>query len=552
MKLKNLIILFPSLALAASCSGFLEVDESAYQSKDYQFVVFANTKKVCTDVYGYLQSYLTDLYGPMREAATDNAVYAWESSDIKTFYDGSWGANNTIDDQWSHYYRGIAAANYFLENCPEDYPESVYMKDYKDNMVQLKNFPNEVKTLRALFHFELLKRYNSIPIADRSLSLEEVNSLSPVPYAEAVKWITGQLDEVIPLLPDSYADTRDVEIGRVTKRAARAIKARVLLYHASPLNNSSSDRKLYVKAAAAAKDIIDSGTYQLVAEDVVNNPEAKGLIFGLRELPSSIFESYNYPMGYEGGASGNCPSQNLFEAFDMLDGTPFSWDNPSHRAVASEFSVRDPRLGKTLMANGSAFREVSLETFKGGRHGLPKEGATPTSYYLKKFVRTETSFVVGNSNSYQHIIPLYRYAEVLLNYAEALFEASGDKDFKGSLEGVNFTLSAFEAVNMVRERAGVGLLPSSLDAESFRTRLRNERRVELAFEDHRFWDIRRWKIGETTGTVFGLSITKESDETLTYDKVVVQNRVWDERMNFYPISDTEKFKNNNLNQNQGW
>ncbi len=547
---KRLILCLAALC-ALSCSDFLRLDESVYQSTEYQFATFENTKKVCTDVYGRLLSYLADTENTMRDVATDDAVYAWETSYIKTYWDGSWSAGRAIDDKWGYYYGAIAAANYFLENCPDDFPASEYMETYKERVRQLRNYPNEVTALRALFHFELLKRYGHIVIADHSLTMEEVNSLESASYEEAARWIIAELDGVIPMLPVSYAGTLADEIGRVTRGAALALKARVQLYLASPLNNPTADKKRYAAAAATAARIIASGTYALVDEAVVNNGEAQGLIFGIRQTPSNAFEANNFPIGYEGGYSGVCPSQDLVEAFDFLDGTPFSWERDKARAL--DFAARDPRLAKTVLSNGSLFKGERIRSYYGGPNGLPRTGATPTSYYLRKFVREETSFAVGNTTSYQHVVPLFRYAEVYLNYAEALFEASGSKDFTGSLEGVDYTMSPLQAVNAVRARAGVAPLPATLDAASFRTRLRNERRVELAFEDHRFWDLRRWQEGAKTREVHGLLIREnEAGEVVSVERVTAQKRYWDPKMNFYPIPDSERFKNPNLVQNEGW
>lgn len=177
---------------------------------------------------------------------------------------------------------------------------------------------------------------------------------------------------------------------------------------------------------------------------------------------------------------------------------------------------------------------------------------------MRKHLKEDTDLTTGSATSYQHIWPLFRYAEVLLNYAEALLEATKEPDFKGTINNVNYTLSPREAVNMVRARVDMG--PIETDGyDAFKKRLRNERRVELAFEGHRFWDIRRWKIGVSTTRLEGLTITvvkngNEGEDTYTYSyvKKTVQERIWEERMNYYPIQDTELFKNHNLFQNDGW
>lgn len=552
MRMKKYIVLLAGcLGLNAACRDFLELDESQYHTREYQFATFERTKQVATNVYGYVRDGLADVASTMRDAATDDAVYAWPTNGIKRYYDGSWSAMNRIDDQWEYYYAAVAAANYFLENCPSDFPDSRYQENYKEKIEQLRNYPLEVRALRAYFHFELLKRYNRIILADRSFSTAEVNGLEPAAYREAAAWIAGECDSVIPYLPVSYRNTTKGELARVTKGMALALKARVLLYAASPLNNPAGDKAEWLKAAAAAKDLIDSGIYQLTAEETTNNPEAAGLIFGKWNGANNDFERANFPIGYEGGNSGVCPSQNLAEAFDLRDGTPFDWNNEQHRALALLPAQRDPRFGKTLLVNGQLFKGLMLETFVNGRNGSPKEGATPTSYYLRKHLKEETSLVAGSETSYPHVFPLFRYAEVYLNYAEALLEAEKDPEYTGAESGTVYTLSPHEAVNRVRNRAGMPDLPA-LPYADFRRRLRNERRVELAFEGHRFWDIRRWKTGAATETVYGLSITSDAAGGWNCRRVVVQERPWNEKMNFYPIPDSEVFKNSRLVQNEGW
>ena len=545
--MKRLIYII--LALSVASCDFLNQDEYTYNTTEYQFSTFDNTKAVCSHVYSYLDVD-TEWCWTTMSAATDDAVYAWESNGIKSFYNGTWSSRNTLNDRLAHYYAGIAQANYYLENAPDDFPQTQYLQDYKDRMQQLKNFPFEVRFLRAWYHFELMRRYRNIVIMDHSLSPEEVNEKKPVDFHTATEWIVSELDAIIPSLPESYASFVTGRTNRVTKGAAMAFKARILLYDASPLNNPDGDPDRYVKAAKAAKDVLDSGLYSLVKEKEINNFDARGYIFGVIRSASNGLESTNFPIGVEGGNSGACPSQNLAEAFDMKDGTPFDWNNAEHRALALDASARDPRFAKTLYVNGDKFKGTPLEMWYGGQNAAPKTGATPTSYYLRKVLIEETSFVTGNAISYPHIYPIIRYAEMYLDYAEALFEATGNPDFKGTLSGTDFTMSPREAVNAVRTRAGVGILK---DGKDFRKRLHNEHRVEFAFENHRFWDIRRWKEGELTEEILGLSLVldQESGE-ISYTREVVQERPWNDKYYWYPYSESERYKNHNLIQNSGW
>ena len=462
---------------------------------------------------------------------------------------------------WGHYYAGIAAANYFLENCPEDFPESKYTNEYNNNKKQLDLFPYEVGFLRAYFHFELLKRYGKIIIVDKSLTMQEANTVKQSSFDETVKWIVDECDRVAEILPVTHANTYYAEVGRATKGAALALKSRVLLYAASPLNNPTGDKKKWEEAAVAAKELIDLGIYQLVDEEVSNNADALGLIMGIRYSDDASFESANYPMGYYGGNSGVNPSQNLAEAFDLIDGTPFDYDQ--HKDLMFDQSARDPRYAKTMYCYGAAFRETKIYSHVGGPNGQPVEGATKTSYYIRKFIQEDTDFL-SNGSAFPHCWPLFRYSEIYLNYAEALYNATGNRDFKGSLAQKDFSLSPLEAINAVRARAGVGAIPASESPEGFLERIHKERRVELAFEDHRYWDLRRWDEADKAVKIYGLRIEAdkvvegdEENQVISYnmksvDKVLLRTNYWDDKMNYYPISRKETFKNKGLEQNLGW
>lgn len=549
------------MAVVTAGCNFLTLDESQYTTKEYQFAYFANVKAVCTNVYSYLQSGFAAVEGTMRECATDDAMYAWEKGGIKRYYDGTWNSIEPIDDMWAHYYAGIAAANYFLENCPEDFPDSKYTDDYNKNKKQLDLFPYEVGFLRAYFHFELLKRYGKIVIVDHSLSMEEANSMKQSEFDDVVDWIVEECDRVAEVLPVTHANTYFAEVGRATKGVALALKSRVLLYAASPLNNPTGDVEKWEKAALAAKELIDLDIYKLVDEEVSNNAEAQGLIMGIRYSDDASFESANYPMGYYGGNSGVNPSQNLAEAFDLIDGTPFDFNK--HKDVMFDQSARDPRFAKTMYCFGAAFRDTRIYSHIGGPNGQPTEGASKTSYYLRKFIQEDTDFL-SNGSAFPHCWPLFRYSEIYLNYAEALYNATGNRDFKGALGDSDFTMSPLEAINMVRARAGVGLVSAAESSADFLERVHKERRVELAFEDHRYWDLRRWKEAHKALSIYGLNI--EADQVVTGDdenpvvsyepksvnKVLLRTNYWHDKMNWYPISRKETFKNTNLEQNVSW
>jgi hypothetical protein len=396
----------------------------------------------------------------------------------------------------------------------------------------------------------LAKRYGDVPLVTRTLSPAEANDLARTPFAEVIDFIVAECDVAIDNLPLDFETVPEKETGRMHKGMAMALKARALLYAASPLHNPGGEAAAWEAAAGAAKALIDSGWYSLPANygAVVNNRNSAGLIYGRRLGEINAFERLQFPIGFEGGNTGTCPTQNLVDAYEMqANGLPIE-DAASGYDPAAPYAGRDPRLAFTVIHNQASWKGVEIEAWEGGRHGAPIANATPTGYYLRKYVDESINLdpTTGQVTAKEHNWCLFRYAEVLLNYAEAMNEAVGP-DNPG-----NFGLSAREAVNAVRQRAGMPDFPGGLSQAAFRQKLRNERRVELAFEDHRFWDIRRWQTGGETTEIRAMRIIKNPDDSFRYEPYVLENRVWDERMNLYPIPQAELFLNQQLSQNPGW
>lgn len=510
-----------------------------------------------TGVYSFLPQDFGVMGNALRESASDNAIYVWNTSAVYKIYEDKWSPSITIDDVWGTMYTGIQAANSYLENYNEEYLERLSLNaDYKEQIEKFRMYPFEVRALRAFYYFELIKRYGDVPLVTKTLQLDEVNNLKRTPYTEVVDFIVRECDEIAPQLPIRQNDFY-LETGRVTRGMAMALKARTLLYAASPLHNTSGNQELWKKAAEAAYDLIETGWYSL--PNIDNDPiydvnggneilKSSQLIFERRNGDSDSFERLNLPIGFEGGNSGNVPTQNLVDAYEMASGEPFSWDNPEHVKFPYEDEngnkTRDPRFYKTIVYNGSKLMNTVVETFEGGKNGLPLVGATPTGYYLRKYINETVSLSPENPISKPHHYILFRYAEILLNYAEAMHEWQGgnNPDYTDN----EFPLSARAALNMVRNAANMPDITES--GSAFTERLRNERRIELAFEDHRYWDIRRWKMGEKVQDIYGVKITKSG----TYTKVNVQKRIWDDKMYLYPISQQEIYKNPQLGQNEGW
>lgn len=534
----------------------LDYNEETGNTKEDVFNDFARSKNFVSGIYNYLPTDFNSIDGAIRSAATDDAEHVNDVSNIQNFNNGIWSPIQELDNVWGTMYGGIRAANVYLkESEGQKFLDLQYTNTYKNLIQQYNNYPFEVRFLRAYFYFELVKRYKNIPLITTVLTPEEAANVKQATFKEVVDFIVKECDEVAAVLPPDYTAFAGVnETGRATKGAALALKSRILLYAASPLHNSNPvDVTLWQKAAVAAKDVIDLKLYQLSASysTVVNNlslapgPE---LIFERREAASNGFEVRNFPIGYQGGNTGTCPTQNLVDSYEMqTSGLPIT-DPASRYNPLDPYKNRDPRMEETVLRNGYTWKGVKVESFFGGKNGLPITNATKTGYYLKKYLVESINLdsKLGPVTTREHNWTVFRFGEIYLNYAEAMNEAYGPTNPS------DLKVSALLAVNAIRRRAKMPNFPATLTKDEFRTKLRNERRVELAFEDHRFWDIRRWKIGEDTKNIYAMNITRNTDLTLTYQIKLLEERKFEERMNLYPIPQSEIFKNKNLTQNTGW
>lgn len=557
MKLKkSLIICCCALSTLSGCD-FLEFDESQGLNKDEVFSYFGNVSRLAIAVYRELPADWGEIGGALRESATDNGVYTWGENSIYDIYNDKWSPMNVIDSNWKSLYSTIRDANSFLENYSEANLERFrWDKDYAQNIDKTNMHVHEVRLLRAFYYFELAKRYGDVPLLTRTYTVDEINNVDKQSFDEIIRFVVSECDELIPLLPISQNDFYK-ETGRVNRPFAMALKARALLYAASPLHNSTNDKMKWKEAAKASLDLIKTNWFSLPkisvdplyaqtgGNDVLKSAQ---LIFERRGSDSNDFEQRNLPIGFEKGASGNTPTQDLVDAFEMKDGAIFDWSNPDHVKNmyfdAQGHPTRDPRLYLNVLCNGATFMGKKIETFVGGANAYPIEGATLTGYYLRKFMNETVSLTPTKIIKKPHHYAMFRYAEVLLNYAEAMTEWQG-ADYKDA----EFTLSAREALNMVREAADMPIVTAN--GSEFMTRLKNERRIELAFEDHRFWDIRRWKIGEVVKQIHGVKLTNVSGG-VTAERILIQTRVWNDKMYLYPIPKQEYYKNHKLGQNKGW
>ena len=558
--MKKLVYILSAFILAASCN-VLDFDESSSQySRDDMYKTYSNIQKMLTNIYGYMPNKdIADVSSALRDCGSDDAEYADPDASVQRFTNGNWSPIQTVDDKWSLYY-GIRSANEFLESI-ETVDLSMYQYDtkYQRWLEHLAYYPYEARVLRAYYFFELARRYGDIAMPLTMLTAEEANAIEKTPFDEVIDFIVSECDACAPNLPATYVGLLDDEIGRVTNGFALAVKAKALLYAASPLHNPSGDKAKWKKAAEAAKAIIDLNQYKLDKAEKANNYLSQEVIFAIARSESQSFEKNNFPVRFTEGQrtsmAGTFPTQNLVDAFETKGGYDITlaadgWhtSDPAFD-ITKPYENRDPRFARAVLANGMSFKGSAIETFVGGKDysATRSELGTPTGYYLRRYIQESTSFTPEASVTNKHQWIVYRYAEALLSYAEAVNEYLGSP----SATDGTFTLSALDAINQVRANADMPDVEATTQA-AFRDAVRREWRVEFAFEDHRFWDVRRWKIGQNVmNQIDGVEIVKNGSN-LSYSRKMVETRTWSEKMNLYPIPQAETFNNPNLTQNTGW
>ena len=554
MKFNKIAILLLSAGLLTTTScDFMDCDESDNYTLQEIQGSYNRVKQFVTSIYGYQPSDFCNMHGAMVDAATDDAIHVYESSAIQRIVNGTWSANYTVDDKFAYYYNAIHDANYYLTTLSGlTFDTWENGDDYQDWMQNYDNYQYQVRFLRAYFYFELVRRYQNVPLITKPLSQTEANQIEPSSAQEVLKFIINECTEIAPKLPIKSTSIAQAENGRATRAMAMALKSRAALYAASPLYSTNGDNAKWTEAAKASHDIVASaGELGLGLDTYANlfkskNYNSKEVILCRPTGTSKTFEQANYPMGVTGGNTTTCPTENLASAFEMKDGRAFDWNDPTMKA--NPYKDRDPRFYLTIVHNGMLWpAKKAVDISEGGANGLPLTNATTTGYYLRKYVDNSISFEAGSTTAAtHHNWILFRYAEVLLNYAEAMIHVNGNCDYKDA----TYTMSAREALNAVRKRAGIPEV-AACSQDEFLTRVKHERRVEMAFEGQRFWDLRRWKNLDETKNIYAVRITHH-DGVLSYEKTLLSERSVSNKLYFYPIANVELFKNKKLVQNSGW
>jgi hypothetical protein len=588
-KIKTLIAIGMVAALSASCSDYLDKEVDLSLDEEQVFSKFENTRGFLANIYTYLPDAFvgyTDgqFRGASRDCMTDNAISFWNVHYYHSVLIDAYDATNHqfASYFWENDYKGIRAANRFLNGAKESVVGNTDTGDDEDHLYD--RYVAEARLMRAIFHLDLVGYFGDIvlegddeegnPILFDYNNYDQMNQ-PRTSAVEALQWIADECDAIKDKLPFRYAN-EDVNWGRVNGAAAYALKSRALLYLASPLNNPSGDKSKWQAAAQAALDFItknaqQSNPYRLFTTDdndtsqnyyqcFVSTPHLNNeFILSRSEWNTREIELFLAPCGFSGkvNSTGRTnPTQNFVDCYETINGLPI--DEDSSYDDQNPYANRDPRLEQTILHHGSIWGDAKQEeerevdvTYGSGKDWHELHGGTATGYYTKKFLNN-MSF--KSPTYYYHACPIFRYAEILLNAAEALNEA-GQTD------------QAYQYVNQVRARVGMPAY-SGMTQDRLRDRIRNERRIELCFEDHRFLDERRWKLfeGVTTANeknkpryqqvlnLYGVSVTPDAGTVYNYGAAEIHaSRVFNSPKNYYfPIPDAETKRLPALGQNKGW
>ncbi|MFT3949295.1 MAG: RagB/SusD family nutrient uptake outer membrane protein [Agriterribacter sp.] len=493
----------------------------------------------------------------MLAAISDEAQQTAASGNVYYFNRGVVNADiNPLAFLYNDYYEGIRAANFFLDYAKNGEALMALNRDtvrdangYQRDLATLRWYRAEAQIAKAYYYSELIKMYGGVPVVDSTLDKDpDPGRIPRSSYDEVVQYIVNLIDTYINELQEDWktSDGFANQDGRFDRATALAIKARVLLYAASPLNNPGNDVVKWQKAASAAQALIDAKGYTIPENrnygDLFagNNPvQSPEVIFAIRRPDNNEVEMNNYPISTPGGRSGITPTHNLVSAYEYT-GTPDP-DNP--------YANRDPRLQSSVVVNGSWWNGREINEAAGGADDMNKSNTSRTGYYLKKFLTDDVNLIQGAATQHQWII--FRYTEALLNYAEAMNEAYGPDDLPDG-----YTITARQALMQVRRGASTDLPEiTTADKDEFRNTVKHERRVELAFEDHRYWDLLRWKDAKAVlnQPIVGLKITKDGSGKYHYTTANVAERVFMDRNYRFPFSRNEIMNSNGtMSQNEGY
>lgn len=583
MKQLTHILIGASLTMAALCTGsckkisdknFLDKTDVGQLNEKTVFADSALTHEFLNSVYRDLSyNYYMDngIYGGglwSFSDASDDSECRWSGATAQAapaFNLAQFSGNaefTRFRNVWSTSYGAIRRINVFLGNI-ERAPLSAARKT---------RLRAEARFLRAYYYYHLVRNYSGVPLlGDKLFTIDEDFNMPRNSFAETVDYIKAELDAAAAILPTEHLQE---DFGRPTKGAALGMKSKLLLLAASPLFNGENpaatndlkkltgyevfDANRWKLAADAAKAVIDMNVYSLIED----NTTAPGYGFYKMQIDRKnteqvfqiVMNTGRWHEGYllpttRGGQAYSYPTQQLVDAFAMANGKPIAETGSGYSEV-TPYQNRDPRFYYTIIYNQALWLDRTSNTKKvvdlfwqATGDGLGTSNNTRSGYLFRKFCNENAGGNFGVTSQIGLVV--VRYAEILLNYAEALNE------FQGA------TPEVYLAVEAIRKRAGLNpyQLAAGLTKQQMRTIIRNERRVEFAYEEaHRFYDIKRWKIAETVahGDMIGMRWDK-SGTVFNNTRFVFEKRTFNSpQMYYYPIPQSEINKANLLVQNPGW
>ena len=605
MKTKNIILYFIGLLAFCSCQDMFEpADENNRQMED---LAKESSYAHGLLIYGYDRlPYLTTT---QTDIATDDAVTNQKNNSYLNMATGTWASDNNPMSQWNNCKDGIQYINNFLQIVDRSsWAPSAVSKQ----QMFIDRLKGEAFGLRAILYFYLLQAHGGyaddgvlygVPLLTTPEDGSSDFNQPRATFADCVKQCFADCDSAMALLPYEYKDINnsdeipakylalganysnfnlvfgDKARGLVSAKIAEAVKAQVALLAASPAFRDQSGVTSEEAAILCANVLKRIGGME--GFDPTGNIWYKNktkLEPSAAEMPEILWredrhknadqESENFPPTLYGSGRVN-PSQNLVDAFPMRSGRPIT-DAQSGYNAQDPYANRDPRLANYVLYNGVTFRKslIITGTYPNDKNETddnlnnPTSSSTRTGYYLLKLLRDDVSPLSSSLVEQQHIYPRIRYTEIFLAYAEAANDAWGPK-----VDGAGVGFTAYDVIKAIRERAGlatdeIGMpLPEgdayleecAADKAKMTNLIRNERRLELCFENKRFWDLRRWQM-PLNETVKGMKIDRnEETGELTYNVIDVEARVFDNSYQCYgPIPKEEVLKWSNLKQNKGW
>ena len=600
MKLKNIILLGTATLALTACDDLFEpaLENNQDVTQMYTWPDFA---RGLLDNAFLVLPYVENPTSTS-DVATDDAVSNDNSNNYKKMATGTWTSQNNPTSEWDTRYHAIQYCNIFLENC-----DQVLWDPSSESLTRmhLDLYKGQAYALRGLHMFYLLRAHAGtvggellgVPI---HLTSEDGSSDFNQPRAsfkDCIDQIMADFDEALKYVPLEYGDINslnavpekyrsmggtdteynrafgNMQRGKIDGKMIAAIKAQVALFAASPAFASANAMTYEQAAQYAAASLRNAGglagmdsngwhwfdnTEKWIDNFRFTDPDPQEICWRGVVDERHNYEESNYPPSLLGSGRVN-PTQNLVDAFPMANGYPIS-AAASGYDPNNPYENRDPRLKAYIVCNGDKIgaNETPINTAYDNTEtldGINRENgkSTKTGYYLRKLLREDVNLALSGENANKrHFGARIRYTEIFLDYAEAANEAQGPK---ANVGGANF--SAYDVIKAIRQRAGVGgtsdpyLEECAQSKDKMRELIRNERRLELCFENHRFWDLRRWK-ANMNETARGVQITTNGVGAFVYKTIDVEQRTYQDYMIYGPIPYSELIKWSELRQNDGW